>query len=167
MLMAGLRKSEVLGLNLEDIDFGQRTVLVREGKGGHQRQVPVANMALEATLRYLNDERPSSSSNRVFLVLKEPRRGQPLSRAALDTIVQYHRLQAGVPGVQCHRLRHTCLTRLRQAGMSLEALQALAGHQNINSTRVYLHLCARELREEYQRVSATFFPPLDTEVRNG
>lgn len=164
MLMAGLRKAEVLGLTLEDINFAKRTVMVREGKGGHHRLVPVSAVALEATLHYMTKERPDGSSNRIFLALKGPRRGQPLSRAAVDTIVQYHRLRAGTPGVQCHRLRHTCLTRLRQAGMSLEALQAQAGHVSILSTRVYLHLCAKELQEEYQRVSATFFPPQNTEA---
>lgn len=167
MLVGGLRKGEVVALALEDIDLGKHTVMVREGKGGHQRLVPVSTSALEALLRYLNEERPPSSSGKVFLALKGPRRGQPLSRRTLDLIVQYHRQRAGTPGVQCHRLRHTCFTRLRQAGMSLEALQAQAGHQSIMSTRVYLHLCARELQEEYQRASATLFMPGETEVSHG
>jgi len=157
MLLVGLRRSEVLGLSLEDIDFGQRTVLVREGKGGHQRRVPISSTALKSIFRYLNEERPESSSPKVFLVLKGHRRGQPLKGAALDTIINYHRLRAGTPGVQCHRLRHTCFTRLRQAGMSLEALQAQAGHRSILSTRIYLHLCLKELREEYLRVSDQLF----------
>jgi len=157
MLFGGFRKSEVLGLTLRDVDFGQRTVMVRDGKGGHQRLVAISEIALQTLLRYLNEERPSSSSDRLFLVLKGPRRGQPLSTAALDTIIEYHREQAGTPGVQCHRLRHTCLTRLRQAGMSMEALQAQAGHRSMASTRVYLHLCPRELRNEYLRVSEQMF----------
>ncbi|MDD4986223.1 MAG: tyrosine-type recombinase/integrase [Dehalococcoidales bacterium] len=159
MLLGGLRKSEVLGLSLEDLNFGQRTVLVKEGKGGHQRVVPVAPSALETILRYLNEERPAGSSTRVFLALKGPRRGQPLSVAALDTIIDYHRRQAGTPEVRCHRLRHTCLTRLRQAGMSLESLQAQAGHRSIMSTRIYLHLCPKELQEEYLRLSDSLFVP--------
>lgn len=157
MLLGGLRKSEVLGLALKDVDFGQRTVLIRDGKGGYQRVVAVSEAALQVVLLYLNEERPSSSSDRLFLVLKGPRKGQPLSSAALDTIIEYHREQAGTPGVQCHRLRHTCLTRLRQAGMSLEALQAQAGHRSMTSTRIYLHLCPRELQEEYLRVSELLF----------
>ena len=157
MLLGGLRKSEVIGLNLEDLDFAQRTVLIREGKGGHQRLASVARSALTTLLRYLNEERPGSSSTRVFLVLKGPRKGQPLTVAALDTIIKYHRRQAGTPEIQCHRLRHTCLTRLRQAGMSLEALQAQAGHRSIMSTRVYLHLCPKELQEEYLRLSDSLF----------
>jgi len=168
MLLGGLRKSEALGLTLGDLDFGQRAVLVREGKGGHQRRVPVSDVALEATLRYLNEERPASSSPKVFLVLKGPRRGQPLTVAALDTIIDYHRQRVGTPGIQCHRLRHTCFTRLRQAGMSLEAIQSQAGHRSILSTRIYLHLCLKELREEYLRFSDQLFTPQDeVEVTHG
>ena len=50
----------------------------------------------------------------------------------------------------CHELRHTCFTRLREAGMAIEALQALAGHRSIESTRVYLHLGADWLADEYR-----------------
>lgn len=161
MLLGGLRKSEVIGLHLEDLDFARRTVLIREGKGGHQRVASVAPSALTTLLRYLNEERPRTSSTRVFLVLKGPRTGQPLTVGALDNIIKYHRRQAGTPEVQCHRLRHTCLTRLRQAGMSLEALQAQAGHRSIMSTRIYLHLCPKELQEEYLRLSDSLFVPQD------
>jgi integrase len=51
----------------------------------------------------------------------------------------------------CHQLRHTCLTRLREAGMALEAVQAQAGHRSIESTRVYLHLTNEWLADEYRR----------------
>ena len=54
----------------------------------------------------------------------------------------------------CHQLRHTCLTRLREAGMSLEAVQAQAGHRSIESTRVYLHLTNDWLAEQYQRAAS-------------
>jgi len=157
MLLAGLRKSEVVKLTLKDVDFGQRTLFVREGKGGYERVVAISDFALNELLDYLNKERPSSSSERVFLALKGPHRGQPLKIAALDTIIKYHRRQAKTPGVQCHRMRHTCFTRLRQGGMSLEALQAQAGHKSIISTRVYLHLCPRELQREYFQMSERTF----------
>ena len=112
---------------------------------------------LKALLQYLNKERPPSFSPRLFLVLKGPRKGQPLSTAALVTIIEYHREKSNTPGVECHRLRHTCLTRLRQAGMSLEALQAQAGHKSMTSTGIYLHLCPRELQKEYLRMSELMF----------
>lgn len=157
MLLAGLRKSEVLNLRLEDVHFGRRTLFVRDGKGGRQRLVAISDTGLKELLSYMDKERPSSSSDHVFLVLKGPHRGQQLKIKALDTIVWYHKQQANTPGVQCHRLRHTCFTRLRQGGMSLEALQAQAGHASIATTRVYLHLCPKELQQEYSKLSETVF----------
>ncbi len=159
MLLAGLRKSEALKLSLEDIDFGQRTLTVREGKGGHQRVVAISDTGLQELLIYLDKERPAGNSDRVFLVMKGRHKGQPMTVAALDTIIEYHREKADTPGVQCHRLRHTCFTKLRQGGMSLEALQAQAGHKSIVSTRVYLHLCPKELQQEYLRMSDSLFSP--------
>jgi integrase len=166
MLLAGLRKSEVLKLALDDIDFGQHVLTVKEGKGGHRRVVAISDTGLQELISYLNKERPASGSNRVFLVMKGRNRGLPLTVAALDTIIEYHREKANTPGVQCHRLRHTCFTRLRQGGMSLEALQAQAGHRSITTTRIYLHLCPRELQQEYLRVSDSLFLPLKTSGRS-
>ncbi|HEY41442.1 MAG TPA: tyrosine-type recombinase/integrase [Dehalococcoidia bacterium] len=157
MLLAGLRKSEVLKLGLKDIDFGQHTLTVREGKGGHQRVVAISDAGLRELISYLNEERPHDNSDKVFLVMKGENRGQPLTVRALDTIIEYHRRKANTPGVQCHRMRHTCFTRLRQGGMSLEALQAQAGHSSINTTRIYLHLCPKELQQEYLQMSDQLF----------
>jgi len=157
MLLAGLRKSEALKLTLKDINFGQHTLFVREGKGGFQRTVAISDAGLKELISYLEKERPRSSSDRVFLVLKGPHRGQPMSFKALDTLVAYHRLKADTPGLQCHRLRHTCFTRLRQSGMSLEAIQAQAGHRSIETTRIYLHLCPKELQQEYLKMSQNLF----------
>jgi integrase len=167
MLLAGLRKSEVLKLTLKDIDFGQRTLTVREGKGGYQRVVAISDTGLQEILSYLNKERPAGGSDRAFLVMKGKHKGQPLTVAALDTIIEYHRQKAGTPGVQCHRLRHTCFTRLRQGGMSLEALQAQAGHRSVATTRVYLHLCPKELQQEYLRMSDSLFSPAAADRRPG
>jgi integrase/recombinase XerD len=63
-------------------------------------------------------------------------------------------------------LRHTCLTMLREAGMSLEALQQQAGHQNINTTRVYLHLSNQSLRDEYFEIADRLFVAPSEEGRD-
>jgi len=149
MLFAGLRRCEVLGLRLGDLNPGERRVWVREGKGGHERMVPVAAGFFVILARYLNEERPEVEHDLVFVVLKGRRRGQPLSAAGLDEIVSGARRRAGLARVTCHQLRHTCFTRLREAGMALEALQAQAGHRSIESTRIYLHLANDWLEREY------------------
>ncbi len=154
MLLAGLRRCEVLGLRLNDIRVADRAVFVADGKGGHQRLVPIANTFFTAVGDYLRDERPAGiDTDRVFVVLKRPRRGRPLTIEGLDEIIAGARGRAGLERGTCHQLRHTCLTRLREAGMALEAVQAQAGHRSIESTRIYLHLTNDWLAGEYRRAS--------------
>jgi integrase/recombinase XerD len=166
MVLGGLRKSEVLGVERADLDLGQGTVLVREGKGGRQRVCCVAPLFFQVVKRYQDEERPQTRTTKLFVVLKGPRRGQPLSVSGLNTIIAHHRCLAQTPVVNCHRLRHTCLTMLREAGMSLEALQQQAGHRNINTTRVYLHLSNQALRDEYFEVSERLFTVPSEEGRD-
>ena len=161
MVLGGLRRCEVLGLQLEDLRPGQGRVFVREGKGGHQRVVPVSNRFFRSVAAYLSSERPAeASTERLFVVLKGPRRGQPLSEDGLDEILRYTAGRIELSHCTCHALRHTCLTRLRQAGMALEAIQAQAGHRSIETTRIYLHLSNEWLADEYARAMTL----LDTEA---
>jgi integrase/recombinase XerD len=154
MLLGGLRRCEVLSLRLGDIRPGERRLFIAEGKGGHQRIVPVSQRFFTTLGEYLADERPGHAvDDHVFMVLKGPRRGRPLSSAGLDEIVAGARVRAGIEHLTCHQLRHTCFTRLREAGMALEAIQAQAGHRSIESTRIYLHLANDWLAEEYRRAS--------------
>jgi integrase/recombinase XerD len=154
MVLGGLRRCEVLGLRLEDLRVGEHRLFVAEGKGGHQRVVPIADRFFAAAGDYLHDERPDTSTDRLFVALKQPRRGQPLSAEGLDEVLGGARRRAGLEHGTCHELRHTCLTRLREAGMALEAVQAQAGHRSIESTRIYLHLTNDWLAGEYQRAAS-------------
>jgi integrase/recombinase XerD len=154
MALGALRRCEVIGLRLEDLRLGEWRVFVAEGKGGHQRLVPVSPSFFATVASYMNKERPATApTDGLFVVLKGPRRGQPLSIEGLDEIIAGARARAGLVHGTCHELRHTCLTRLREAGMSLEALQAQAGHRSIVSTRVYLHLGSDWLADEYRRAA--------------
>jgi site-specific recombinase XerD len=153
MVLGGLRRCEVLGLRLGDVRIADRSLFIADGKGGHQRIVPVANPFFVALGDYLRDERPPTSTDRVFVALKGPRRGHPLSAEGVDEILTGARRRAGLERGTCHQLRHTCLTRLREAGMALEAVQAQAGHRSIESTRVYLHLTNDWLVREYRQAA--------------
>jgi site-specific recombinase XerD len=100
---------------------------------------------------YFEHERPATDAEEVFVVLRGPTRGRALTAAGVDQVLSGARERAGLDHATCHQLRHTCLTRLREAGMALEAVQAQAGHRSIESTRVYLHLANAWLAEEYAR----------------
>jgi integrase/recombinase XerD len=152
MVLGGLRRCEVLGLRLADLRAAERRVFIAEGKGGHQRLVPISGRFFASVARYLDAERPpEATTDRVFVVLKGARRGRALSEDGLAEIVRAARGRAGLSHATCHELRHTCLTRLREAGMALEAVQAQAGHRSIESTRIYLHLANDWLAGEYRR----------------
>jgi len=154
MVLGGLRRCEVLGLQLGDLRVAERRVFVGEGKGGHQRLVPISAQFFTAVAAYLDSERPADArTDQLFLVLKGPRRGHGLSAAGVDEILQGARKRAGLSRGTCHQLRHTCLTRLREAGMALEAVQAQAGHASIESTRIYLHLADDWLAGQYRRAA--------------
>jgi site-specific recombinase XerD len=152
MLFGALRRSEALGLRLSDLRPGERRVSITAGKGGHARIVPISGRFFATVATYIETERPSEAgTDRLFLVLKQPRRGRPLTPAGLEEILDGARGRAGLDHVTCHELRHTCLTRLREAGMALEAVQAQAGHRSIESTRIYLHLANDWLAAEYRQ----------------
>jgi integrase/recombinase XerD len=154
MVLGGLRRCEVLGLRMEDLRPGERRVFIADGKGGHQRLVPVSARFFVAVQAYLHAERPPGlGTDAVFVALKGPRRGQPLAVRGLDEILSGARRRAGLGHATCHELRHTCLTRLREAGMALEAVQAQAGHASIESTRIYLHLADDWLASQYRKAA--------------
>ena len=153
MVLGGLRRCEVLGLRLGDLRLGEWRVLIKEGKGGHERLVPVSATFFSTVARYMDHERPETTSDALFVALKGTRRGQPLSMPGLQQIIRSARLRAELSHGTCHELRHTCFTRLREAGMAIEAIQAQAGHRSISSTRIYLHLDMEWLADEYRRAS--------------
>ena len=88
MVLGGLRRCEVLGLRVGDLRFGERRVFVAEGKGGRQRLIPVSARFFTEVSAYLGAERPADpGTDQVFVVLKGPRRGMPLSADGLDEIL--------------------------------------------------------------------------------
>jgi integrase/recombinase XerD len=105
MLLGGLRRCEVLGLRLGDVQVAARRVFIAEGKGGHQRQILVSGRFFTSLAAYLDRERPADAgTDRVFVVLKGPRRGRPLSAAGLDQILDSARQRAGLaqgPAISC------------------------------------------------------------------
>ena len=154
MVLGGLRRCEVLGLRLEDLRVAERRVFVAEGKGGRQRLIPVSGRFFAEVAAYLDAERPPDAGvGRVFVVLKGPAPRAAAVRPGMEEILSGARRRAGLDHATCHELRHTCLTRLREAGMALEAVQAQAGHASIESTRIYLHLADDWFAAQYRKAA--------------
>lgn len=153
MLFSGLRSGEVLGLVVGDVDIGRGWVRVM-GKGAKERRVPLDPDVAGLIQSYLLAERPETSAQALFVVAKGPHRGQPLSAAGLRTVFRYHRGLAGVPAGHPHALRHTFGTALAEAGVDLSVLQALMGHDHVDSAAAYIHLAPTHVRAAYDAARA-------------
>jgi integrase/recombinase XerC len=153
MLFSGLRSCEVLGLEVHDVDIARGWVRVL-GKGSKERRVPVDREVPALIQSYLLTERPQTESRALFVVAKGPTRGQPLTPAGLRSIFRYHRSRARVPAGHPHALRHTFGTALAEAGVDLAVLQALMGHEHVDSAAAYIHLAPQHLRRAYDAARA-------------
>lgn len=153
MLYSGLRSAEVLSLDVRDVDIGRRWLRVI-GKGDKERRVPIDVEVAGVIQTYLLAERPETPSPRLFVVAKGPNRGQPLSAAGMRTIFRYHRQRSGVAAGHPHALRHTFGTALAEAGVDLAVMQALLGHDNVDSTAAYIHLAPTHVRAEFDAARA-------------
>ncbi|MDQ6782850.1 MAG: tyrosine-type recombinase/integrase [Actinomycetota bacterium] len=153
MLYSGLRSAEVLGLDVRDVDIGRRWVRV-VGKGDKERRVPLDPDVAGVIQAYLLAERPETTSSALFVVAKGVNRGRRLSPAGLRTVFRYHRARSGVPAGHPHALRHTFGTALAEAGVDLAVMQALLGHDHVESTAAYIHLAPAHVRAEFDAARA-------------
>jgi integrase len=153
MLFSGLRSAEVLGLRVGDIDIGRGWARV-VGKGDKERRVPIDPDVAGLVQSYLLAERPLTSEPRLFVVAKGPHRGQPLSAEGLRRVFRYHRDKTGVAAGHPHALRHTFGTALAEAGVDLAVMQALMGHDHVDSTAAYVHLSPAHVRRSYDQARA-------------
>lgn len=138
----GLRVGEVEELRLEDLDFGQRKVMVRQSKGLKDRAVYLTHTALAALQAYLERRGPGPTDHVFFY------RNQPLCKGLLHARMKAAGLRVGVH-VYPHRLRHTCATQLLNAGCRVTSLQKFLGHKSLQTTMGYAKVHDRTVADDY------------------
>ena len=151
---SGMRVSELTGLNLGDIDFGQSLVKVR-GKGKKERIVPVGEQALRSVQEYLagrheflQKQQGSKADPPLFL----SRSGRRITPRSVARIVDRYVLLSGISKkVSPHTLRHSFATHLLDAGADLRAIQELLGHENLSTTQKYTSVSVAKLMEIYDK----------------
>ena len=154
----GLRVSEALGLDMEDVSLTEASVRVI-GKGDRERRLPVGDVAVGALERYVTDVRPAlaartsdAAPNRRGGPLFVTDRGQRLGRMAAWRLIRRAALLGGVSGhVTPHTLRHSFATHLLEGGADLRVVQELLGHASITTTQLYTHLTGERIRQVYAR----------------
>ena len=146
----GARISEAVGLDIDDLDLVDNTVLLT-GKGSKQRRVPVGSYAAAALSAYLVQARPTLASSgrgtpRLFLNA----RGGPLSRQSAWVVLRTAAERAGLAaGISPHTLRHSFATHLLEGGADVRVVQELLGHASIMTTQIYTLVTVDTLREVY------------------
>ena len=139
-----LRVSELVGINLEDIDMNEGFVKVM-GKGGKARFSPMGQTTIEVLKRYVK-QRPNCNTDALFINQKRLR----ISTRTVQNIVKNRALEVGVSiNVHPHMLRHAAATHFLQSSHDLRTVQEFLGHKSIKSTQVYTHLDFLELSKVY------------------
>jgi len=143
-----IRRKEIIGLSLADVDRPRRTLLIRQGKGKQDRVVPCGERALGWLDRYLAQARPQllidASEDRLFL----SRRGLPLKANHLTALIRGYVRESGVgKSASCHGFRHATATLMLDGGADVRYVQALLGHAQLSTTQVYTQVSIAKLRE--------------------
>lgn len=148
----GLRREEVLRLELSDVDRERSTVLVRCGKGSKDRFVPIGARAIAWIDKYLAEVRcdfvQDSTNLTVFLTLT----GRAMHPNQLSALVRRYLERAGIAKAgACHLFRHSTATLMLEAGADVRYIQALLGHASLSTTQIYTHVSITKLREVHEK----------------
>jgi len=147
----GMRVSELVALNIEDIDLGQSVVRVA-GKGKKQRVIPIGPGAVKAIVHYLDLRRNAMRGRQDPAALFINKHGQRLSTRSVRRKLDKYLLEAGLDlSVSPHTLRHSFATHMLQRGADLRSVQELLGHQSLSTTQIYTHLTGDKVKDEYEK----------------
>jgi integrase/recombinase XerD len=143
----GIRRMELVHLKLFDIDSRRSTLLVRSGKGGKDRFLPIGERALAWVEKYRSDARPELLIGHDDGTLFLTDQGQPFRRNALTARIKRYIQQAGldVQGA-CHLFRHAMATHMLENGADIRFIQAILGHEDLSTTEVYTHVAIDKLK---------------------
>jgi integrase/recombinase XerC len=148
----GMRVSELVSLNMDDVDFLGEVVHIR-GKGKKERIAPISSSTLQMIQRYIEfrNKRAQSNSNFEAKVLFVNKHGRRLSTRSVRRKMDKYLKMAGLdPSISPHTLRHSFATHMLNNGADLRSVQELLGHQSLSTTQIYTHLTTRRLKEVYQ-----------------
>jgi len=144
----GMRRMELAGLQLGDVDTERCVALIRQGKGQKDRYVPLGERALHWVQRYLDEGRPQLAWNSNEQAIFLGREGLPLDLHWLSELMGKY-VEAARLGKRgsCHMWRHTMATLMLEGGADIRYVQAMLGHADITSTQIYTHVAIRQLAQ--------------------
>ena len=140
----GLRSGEIAKLSLDDINWHNGTIILRQTKGQHEDIMPLPVSMGEAIAAYLQHERPVTTSRAIFMRLIAPR-NNPVGPDAIRKTIRQAYARAGLPYTRSHLLRHTMASRLLASGSSIKEVADVLRHRSLNTTLIYAKLDSRKL----------------------
>ena len=147
---SGIRLSELAQLNLTDIDLTDKSLMVRSGKGGKSRMLPIGSKAVAAINTWLEHRIKSITSTETALFIST--RGTRLGQRSIELrLKQWCKKKGIAEHIHPHMLRHSFATHLLESSQDLRAVQELLGHSNISTTQIYTHLDFQHLADVYDR----------------
>ena len=147
---SGIRLSELAQLNLTDIDLTDKSLMVRSGKGGKSRMLPIGSKAVVAINTWLEHRIKSITSTETALFIST--RGTRLGQRSIELrLKQWCKKKGIAENIHPHMLRHSFATHLLESSQDLRAVQELLGHSNISTTQIYTHLDFQHLADVYDR----------------
>jgi len=149
----GIRRSELVGLALKDVDWERGTVLVRLGKGKKDRMVPIGERALAWVRKYRDEARPELMLGRADEgVLFVSARGKALKAPSLTALAGDYVRKAGLGGRgACHLFRHTMATLMLENGADIRFIQEMLGHADLSATQIYTRVSIGKLKEVHTK----------------
>jgi integrase/recombinase XerD len=151
MYSSGLRVSELVNLNLNDVDLSECLVKVY-GKGSKERIVPIGDYAIDALDKYINEYRNSMLKGYLTDALFLNNHGKNMTRQGFFIILKKIAKEKGInKDFSPHTLRHSFATHLLEHGADLRSIQELLGHENMSTTSIYTHVRKDLLRENYDK----------------
>jgi len=141
----GIRRNELLNLNLYDLNHHERTLLIRNGKGGRDRLLPVPEASAKTLSVYIREYR--SKRNTADMALFVTRAGIRMSAYAVNTIFRETRKRTGLKKkLTPHILRHSIATHLLERGVDIRYIQAFLGHNQLSTTQIYTRVVPRQVK---------------------
>ncbi len=144
----GIRRMEVIHINLYDIDADRGTLMVRQGKGKKDRMVPIGERALAWMIKYRDEVRPELTMPDDDGTLFLTNFGQAFTRNRMTQLVRDYVNAADIGKTgSCHLFRHTMATLMLENGADIRFIQAMLGHANVSTTQIYTQVSIRQLKE--------------------
>lgn len=146
----GIRKSELVNLNIYDIDYENGYIRINQGKGKKDRIIPIGKRACEWVKKYLNRSRPvllkEHGDKGLFVNLQ----GRRITKVGLQRMMRTYMMKLGYT-YRTHCFRHTFATSLLKGGADIRYVQAMLGHEDIGSTEIYTKVVVEDLRESLKK----------------